>query len=160
MDDLHERAGSTNVIHLHGELTKLRSHSNRYPGPLWGHTEDYTHTIKLGDEGPEGGQLRPDIVWFGEELDPHCLDKTRKAAEEADICIIVGTSMQVMPAASIPFLTKETTLIYYVDPGDVEFSIPKIRKFFFYHFEDDATVGVKKVYEDLQKIAERNKNKK
>ena len=148
VDDLHEKAGSTNIIHLHGELTKLRSELTSY-------RTSYDKDVNLGDLCPDGYQLRPDIVWFGEVLDSDRLDQTRKVASEADYCIVVGTSMQVAPASSIPWLTKETTLTYYVDPGDINFTVPKIRKYFFYHFEDKATVGVPKVYEDLKKIAQK-----
>ena len=101
VDDLHERAGSTNIVHLHGELKKSRS---TFPGS----TEVYncSEDIKIGDKCPRGAQLRPHIVWFGENLDGLDIEKATSAAEECDICIIVGTSMQVFPANQIPFLTK------------------------------------------------------
>ena len=145
VDDLHEKAGSSNVIHLHGEITKLRSEGSNYKS-------EWSKDIKMGDKCPDGYQLRPDIVWFGENLDMSILDKVNKEASSADICIIVGTSMQVQPAASIPWLTKETTLTYYVDPSDADFYVPKLRSYFFYHFKDPATIGIQKVYDDISKI--------
>jgi len=143
--NLHERAGSTNVIHLHGELTKSRS---TFPGS----TESYdcTGDINIGDKCPRGAQLRPSIVWFGENLDPNNIDKAEIAAGECDICIIVGTSMQVFPANQIPFLTKEDCIIFYVDPSDMDFYVPEFRKDFFHHIKEPATTGVQKLLKILK----------
>jgi len=137
VDNLHERAGSTNVIHLHGELTKSRS---TFPGS----TESYDcpGDINIGDKCPKGAQLRPSIIWFGENLDPNNIDKAEIAAGECDICIIVGTSMQVFPANQIPFLTKEDCIIFYVDPSDMDFYVPEFRNDFFHHIKEPATVGM------------------
>jgi len=136
IDNLHELAGSTNVIHLHGEITKLRSDKNRKI------TQEWVGELELGQLASDGSQLRPDVVWFGEELDSDRIEMTKRAAKEADVCIIIGTSMQVSPANGIPFLTKETTLLYYVDPGDKDFDIPTFRKYFFYHIQETATKGM------------------
>jgi len=143
VDDLHERAGSTKVIHLHGEISKVRSENSTefvYP---------YDKDIKIGDLAEDGHQLRPYITWFGENLDWKNVKLAEEAAFDSDVCIIIGTSMQVAPANSIPFQTKETALIYYVDPGDVEFYIPRFREHFFYHINEPATTGIKKVYDEL-----------
>jgi NAD-dependent deacetylase len=143
VDDLHERAGSKKVIHLHGEISKVRSENSTefvYP---------YDKDIKIGDLAEDGHQLRPYITWFGENLDWKNVKLAEEAAFDADVCIIIGTSMQVAPANSIPFQTKETALIYYVDPGDVEFYIPRFREHFFYHINEPATTGIKKVYDEL-----------
>lgn len=146
VDNLHERAGSTNVIHLHGELTKLKSEINdNYIRP-------YDHDLTMGEYCPDGGHMRPDIVWFGENLDFSRTYDTRLAAEKADVCIIVGTSMQVSPANQIPFQTKENCLIYYVDPSDINFNIPKQRRPFFYHIQKSATEGMAEVKNDLETI--------
>ncbi len=108
VDDLHERAGSTEVLHLHGELLKARSTSNPKLNYEW------VRDILLGDKCEEGSQLRPDIVWFGEEVPMmeiayrHCLN--------ADILIVIGTSMQVYPAASLTQFVNHETQIYFVDP--------------------------------------------
>jgi NAD-dependent deacetylase len=146
VDNLHERAGSKNVIHLHGELTKMRSTYDEST------VLDCDGDIKLGDRCPEGSQLRPHIVWFGEMLDRGNLKASRDAAEDADVCIIVGTSMQVAPANTIPFLTQQNSLIYYIDPGEADFHVPSSRSGFFYHINEVATTGTEKVYNELVDI--------
>ena len=143
VDDLHERAGSTDVIHLHGEMSKLRSEYNCEI------TKDYTEDVKLGDLCSEGGQWRPDIVWFGEDLDSNKMFSAKTAAEKADTCIIVGTSLQVYPAYTIPFLTKETTQIFYVDPGELNLKMSNYRRIFFDHVQKIASEGMKDVWTDL-----------
>jgi NAD-dependent deacetylase len=108
VDDLHERAGSSNVIHLHGELLKARSSAS---------TEDIlecTHDILLGDTCENGFQLRPHIVWFGEAVP--LLEHAIAITEKADYLIIVGTSMQVYPAASLIDFVQSGTPIYFIDP--------------------------------------------
>ncbi len=145
VDDLHERAGSTNIVHLHGELKKSRS---TFPGS----TEVYncSEDIKIGDKCPRGAQLRPHIVWFGENLDGLDIEKATSAAEECDICIIVGTSMQVFPANQIPFLTKEDCIIFYVDPSEKDFYVPEFRNDFFHHIKESATTGMQKLVNILK----------
>ena len=109
VDDLHERAGSSKVIHLHGELRKVRS--TKFPGLIKYWEED----CNLGDLCEKGFQLRPHIVWFGEAV-----PKMEEAAEhtsQADIVIIIGTSMQVYPAAGLVGLAKSDISIYYIDPN-------------------------------------------
>jgi NAD-dependent deacetylase len=96
--------------------------------------------------------MRPAVVWFGEELNPMRMYNTTSAAGQADVCIIVGTSMQVSPANSIPWMTKENCLIYYVDPSDINFSVPKQRRPFFYHIQQSASVGMLEVKNDLETI--------
>jgi NAD-dependent deacetylase len=146
IDDLHERAGSTNVIHLHGEIFKMRSSLD----------ETSIHPIKtdiqLGDTAPDGAQWRPHIVWFGEDLDPEFVDMATKAAKECDVCIVVGTSMKVSPANTIPFLTKETAKIYYVDLSDLDFYVPEYRSDLFTHYQELASTGMEKVKNDLKNI--------
>ena len=143
---LLEQAGSTNIIHLHGELSKLRSEYNVDT------KKPFIEDLKLGDLCPEGGQWRPDIVWFGEDLDFQKMEQTKKAAKEADVCIVVGTSMQVSPANGIPWMTKETAIIYYVDPSDINFYVPEYRRGFFYHIQKPASEGMKEVVKDLEEI--------
>lgn len=147
VDDLHERAGSTGVLHLHGELKKARSTVD--PSLIYEWTED----IKLGDKCEKGSQLRPHVTWFGEPLDYTILGRAKYLAEEADIFVVVGTSMAVQPAASIPFMSKETALIYYINPdGLVDVHIPSYRRAFFYHVMDVATTGVQKVIEEIKSL--------
>lgn len=143
--DLHERAGSTNIIHLHGELTKSRS---TFPGST--ETYDCHGDIKIGDKCPRGSQLRPHIVWFSESLDPIKIKNAETESEKCDICIIVGTSMQVSPANQIPFLTKEDCLIYYIDPSDMDFYLDKQRRPFFKHIKETATIGMRKVIDIIK----------
>lgn len=143
VDDLHERAGSNNVIHLHGELLKCRSTGDNT-------IYDCDHDINIGDCCPDGYQLRPHIVWFGENLDTIDLNRAYNEAKSTDICIVIGTSMQVLPAASIPFCTKDNCIIYYIDPSDVNFTVPSDRKIYFYHIRKTATLGMEEVVKDIE----------
>jgi len=145
VDNLHERAGSINVIHLHGELTKSRS---TFPGSTQSY--DCPGDINIGDKCPRGSQLRPHIVWFGENLDPLNIVTAEVAAGKCDICIIVGTSMQVFPANQIPFLTKEDCIIFYVDPNEMDFYVPELRNNFFHHIKEPATTGMQKILKILK----------
>lgn len=108
VDDLHERAGSSNIIHLHGELRKVRS--SRHEHLIYHCEED----INLGDLCEKGYQLRPHIVWFGEMV-PKITDGA-KAVAECNHLIIIGTSMQVYPAAGLVDYAPARVPIYYVDP--------------------------------------------
>ncbi|RTE53131.1 NAD-dependent deacylase [Arenibacter aquaticus] len=108
VDDLHERAGSSNVIHLHGELLKARSIKDPHS------VLDWKTDLRIGDTDREGHQLRPHIVWFGEEVP--LLEKAATITQAANILIIIGTSMQVYPAASLIHYVSQNTPIYFVDP--------------------------------------------
>lgn len=108
IDNLHEKAGSTKVTHLHGELLKVRSTYNDNIVLNW------MKDLHLGDLGPDNKQLRPHIVWFGEMVP--MLDKAIEITSKADILIIIGTSMQVYPAASLVNFIKPNTPIYFIDP--------------------------------------------
>lgn len=112
VDDLHERAGSTNVLHLHGELKKVRSTLD----PSLVYKMD-TWELKEGDECEKGSQLRPHIVWFGEDV-PNIIPAI-EIVNSADILIIVGTSLNVYPAAGLSHEVRPGTPIYLVDPADV-----------------------------------------
>ena len=108
VDDLHERAGSKNVLHLHGELLKVRSTTNENLVYTW------TKDLNLGDKCETGSQLRPHIVWFGEAVP--MLNLAIEITKEADILVIIGTSMQVYPAASLIHYIKNDTPVYFIDP--------------------------------------------
>ena len=108
VDDLHERAGSTSVLHLHGELRKARSTNNETL------VYDWEEDLVLGDLCEEKSQLRPHIVWFGEEVP--MIDKAISLVEKADALIVIGTSMQVYPAAGLVNYIKPNTPIYVIDP--------------------------------------------
>lgn len=146
VDDLHFKAGSTKVIHLHGELNKSRSTLDE--SLIYECLGDMT----INDKCEKGSPLRPHITFFNEKLDSKNLDNAYEALDECDVCIIVGTSMKVYPAAAMPFLTKHTCIIYYVDPSDVSFEVPKHRKGFFYHVKAKATDGMESVMNDLKDI--------
>lgn len=114
VDDLHERAGSTQVIHLHGELTKNCSVKNRqqtYP------VTPKTLALKVGDLAPDGSQLRPFIVWFGEDVP--MMVPAIELAEQADIFVVVGTSLNVYPAAGLLGYVPHSTPVYLIDPKPV-----------------------------------------
>jgi NAD-dependent deacetylase len=116
VDDLHERAGSSNVLHLHGELKKVRSTIDPdliYKMDGW--------ELKMGDHCAKGGQLRPHIVWFGEEV-PN-IQLAAKLFRSADCLIIVGTSLNVYPAASLIHDLKPNSPIYLVDPNEVDIGL-------------------------------------
>ena len=109
VDDLHERAGSSNVLHLHGELRKVRSERNEHL------ITETTEPIYLGDKASDGHQLRPHIVWFGEEVPE--LHNAITITEKADVLIIIGTSMQVYPAANLIHYIPRGIPIYFIDPN-------------------------------------------
>ncbi|SEN83048.1 NAD-dependent deacetylase [Flavobacterium sp. CF108] len=117
VDDLHERAGSTKVLHLHGELLKVRSTRNR------DFILDWTEDLLTGDLDENGHQLRPHIVWFGEEVP--ALEEAIDITETADYFAVIGTSLQVYPAAGLISYAPSTTPVFYIDPKPI--SIPNIR---------------------------------
>ena len=134
VDDLHERGGSTNIIHLHGELTKVCSDDRKK------HVKDIGYTtFTFGDLAPDGQLLRPFIVWFGEAV-----PLIQQAAEEvanADIIIIIGTSLNVYPAAGLLYSAKRDAQIYVIDPKEVQ---PIARTVHF--MKEKATIGMKKLW--------------
>ncbi len=109
VDDLHERAGSSNIIHLHGELLKVRSIGDESL------IYDWKKDLNTGDTCDKGHQLRPHIVWFGEMVP--MLEKAVQITSQSEIVIIVGTSMQIYPAASLVGYARRGVPIYYVDPN-------------------------------------------
>ena len=138
VDNLHERAGSTKIIHLHGELTKVRPENccNDYDGYSEETVFDIGYdTIALGDKAPNGAQLRPHIVWFGEAVPK--IDQAIDAVESADVLLIVGTSLQVYPAAGLYAYAKAGTPIYIIDPAQVPVRDSRIT-----HIKDVATKGM------------------
>lgn len=113
VDDLHERAGSSKVLHLHGELKKARSTQD---ANLIYNLNDWE--LKWGDQCEKGSQLRPHIVWFGEDV-PNII-KAAEIAQTADFFIIVGTSLNVYPAAGLVREVQTNTPVYLIDPAKVE----------------------------------------
>lgn len=136
VDDLHERAGSTNVLHLHGELKKVRSTID----PNLIYTMD-NWELKLGDKCEKGSQLRPHIVWFGEAVP--AIQNAALICEKADIFVVVGTSLNVYPAAGLIDYVPTGVPIFLIDPNDV-----RTNKSFTF-IKEKASVGVKKLIEIL-----------
>lgn len=136
IDNLHEQAGSTNVLHLHGELTKARS--DRDPNLI---VEIGSRDINLGDKAPDGAQLRPHIVWFGEAV-PN-IEPAAELCEQADYFIVVGTSMNVYPAAGLIHYVPKSSPCFLVDPKAVPISRPITI------VQEKAGTGVKKVVDQL-----------
>ena len=116
VDDLHERAGNKNVLHLHGELFKVRSVKN--PDLIY----DWHEDLHLGDLAEDGAQLRPHIVWFGEPVP--MINKAAEIVATAGIFIIVGTSMIVYPAAGLVSYLPKYAPVYYIDPNANKILIP------------------------------------
>ena len=138
VDNLHERAGSTRIIHLHGELTKVR------PENCYNDVDNYSEesvfdigydVVNLGDLAPNGAQLRPHIVWFGEAV-PY-INAAIDHVMDADVLLIVGTSLQVYPAAGLYAYAKADTPIYIIDPADVSVRDGRLT-----HIKDVATSGM------------------
>jgi NAD-dependent deacetylase len=138
VDNLHERAGSTNIFHLHGELTKARSSKN--PNEI---IEIGIKDINIGDKSADGSQLRPHIVWFGEAVP--MIEKAAEMAASADILVVVGTSLQVYPAAGLVQMAGENVPIYIIDPKKPEISGNKNMVF----IEEVGSVGLERLKEIL-----------
>lgn len=140
IDDLHERAGSKKVLHLHGEITKSRSSVDS--------TLVYKITgneIKLGDTCEKGSQLRPHIVWFGEMVP--LMDTANMIAERADIFMVVGTSMAVYPAAGIIDYSPQNIPKYLIDPSDIKVNgIANLQI-----IKEKASIGLPKLASELLK---------
>ena len=108
VDNLHEQVGSTKVLHLHGELLKVRSTKNE------AYILDWQHDLVIGDADDKGNQLRPHIVWFGEMVP--ALEEAITITEQADYVAVIGTSLQVYPAASLMHYANSNVPVYYIDP--------------------------------------------
>ncbi|GHQ21644.1 SIR2 family NAD-dependent protein deacylase [Helicobacter pylori] len=117
VDDLHERAGSSRILHLHGELLSVRSEKD--PNLVYRWEKD----LNLGDLAKDKSQLRPDIVWFGEAVP--LLKEAISLVKQAHLLIIIGTSLQVYPAASLYTHAHKDALIYYIDPKAKNARLPK-----------------------------------
>ena len=117
VDNLHERAGSTLVIHLHGELTKVTSSREPNNPQYIRELRPEEYEVHLGDCATDGSQLRPYIVWFGEEV-PN-IEVAAEQVMQADVLVIIGTSLNVYPAAGLVRFTKSDALIYLIDPAEV-----------------------------------------
>lgn len=108
VDNLHEQAGSTKVLHLHGELLKVRSDSHQFE------VLDWTSDLNIGDVDSKGTQLRPNIVWFGEAVP--AIEEAIGIVETADYLAVIGTSLQVYPAAGLMHYAHRNIPVFYIDP--------------------------------------------
>lgn len=138
VDNLHEQAGASNVIHLHGELSKVRSEDD--PSLIYDIGGD---SIELGDTAEDGAQLRPHVVWFGEPV-PN-MSKASKVVPQADILIVIGTSLVVYPAAGLVDLVDQDIPKYIIDPAT-----PELRTFTGWeHIKEPAAKGAPKLVQEL-----------
>lgn len=138
VDSLHEQAGSSNVIHLHGELSKVRSEKDQ--SLIYDIGGDAIH---VGDTAEDGEQLRPHVVWFGEMV-PN-LEAAADIVSQADILIVIGTSLIVYPAAGLVGYTSEDTPKYLIDP-----EIPEVFNYDnWHHIQERAATGTPKLVEKL-----------
>ena len=146
VDDLHERAGSSRVIHLHGELKKVTSSLNRLnPDCIKDYPLDVP--IRMGDKAADGSQLRPFIVWFGEYLGPEA-EQAVVLVENADIFVVIGTSLVVYPAAGLVNYAHHDVPKFLIDPGDMQGRLPKG----FRHIQKTAVEGVDILMEELANL--------
>ena len=120
VDNLHERAGSTKVIHLHGELTKVTSSREPNNPKYIKELSPECYDVKIGDLADDGSQLRPFIVWFGEAVP--MIETAIDCVEKADIFVIIGTSMNVYPAAGLLNYVGGNVPVYLIDPNPVNIS--------------------------------------
>jgi len=138
VDDLHERGGSSNVIHLHGKLREARSEED--PDVI---VDIGEKAISIGDTAPDGTQLRPNVVWFGEPVP--MVSIAAEKVSSADLFIVVGTSLAVYPAAGLTDYTQPRTEKYLVDPGT-----PELYSYDgWHHIQESAATGVPKLTKQL-----------
>lgn len=142
IDNLHERAGSKNIIHLHGEVTKVRPENCRADEE--GVIDIGYRDINIGDCDKNGVQLRPHIVWFGEEVP--MMSAAIQAVEQADILLVIGSSLAVYPAAGLVHYTRKDCKIFLIDPKPIH-----IAGLNFTQIQEVASVGMEKFIEILRK---------
>lgn len=142
VDNLHERAGSSRVIHLHGELSKVTSSRNKLlPDNIKEYPLDVP--IRLGDKAADGSQLRPYIVWFGEYVDK--MDEAEYWVKQADIFVVIGTSLVVYPAAGLVDYAPKGIPKYLIDPNEMEGGLP----IGFQHIKAKAVQGIDRLVKEL-----------
>lgn len=140
VDNLHERAGSTHVIHLHGELTKVTSSKDRL-NPCCIKDYPLDKPIRLGDKAADGSQLRPFIVWFGEYV--YAMEVAMNYVNSADIFVVIGTSLTVHPAANLVEYTHPEVPKFIIEPNDL--NIPNG----YTHIKNSATKGTERLIDEL-----------
>lgn len=143
VDNLHERAGSHHIIHLHGELTKVCSSYNPNDPRYIRELKPEEFVVKMGDKAVDGSQLRPFIVWFGEAVPE--IETAVNYVEKADIFVIIGTSMNVYPAASLLYYVPSNADVYLIDPKDVNINTRRPIT----HIKKGASEGMKELLQLL-----------
>jgi NAD-dependent deacetylase len=141
IDDLHERAGSTKILHIHGELLKSCSCNNK--NLIYEQKDD----IKIGDKAEDGAQLRPFIVWFGEDVPLY--QTAREIVKESDILLVIGTSLQVYPAAGLIHDIKDDCLLIVINPNETGFGYGQRAVV----MKETATQGMKLLFDKLINLA-------
>lgn len=141
IDDLHERAGSTNILHIHGELFKSCSCNNK--SLIYEQKDD----INIGDKAEDGAQLRPFIVWFGEDVPLY--QNAREIVKESDILLVIGTSLQVYPAAGLIHDIKDDCLLIVINPNETGFGYGQRAVV----MKETATQGMKLLFDKLVNLA-------
>ncbi|MCL8536102.1 NAD-dependent deacylase [Chryseobacterium gallinarum] len=141
IDDLHERAGSTNILHIHGELFKSCSCNDK--SLIYEQKGD----INIGDKAEDGAQLRPFIVWFGEDVPLY--QTAREIVKESDILLVIGTSLQVYPAAGLIHDIKDDCLLIVINPNETEFGYGQRAVV----IKETATQGMKLLFDKLVNLA-------
>lgn len=141
IDDLHERAGSTKILHIHGELFKSCSCNNK--GLIYEQKDD----INIGDKAEDGAQLRPFIVWFGEDVPLY--QDAREIVKESDILVVIGTSLQVYPAAGLIHDIKDDCLLIVINPNETGFGYGQRAVV----MKETATQGMKLLFDKLINLA-------
>ncbi len=142
VDNLHEQAGSSHIVHLHGELNKVRSTLD--PSLVY----DWTEDLNVGDLCDKGAQLRPHIVWFGEAVP--LLEEAAHLTAKAEVVIIIGTSMNVYPAASLVAYAKPGAKIYYIDPNpNISYELSGLKNLEI--IKEKGGVGVPRIVEHLMR---------
>lgn len=149
IDNLHERAGSTDVMHLHGEITKVTSSIDR-DRPDCIQERPLHQAIKLGDKAADGSQMRPYVVWFGESVPQ--FEKAIPIVEEADILVVIGTSLQVYPAAALVRFARPDALTYIINPEAQTLSSAVFDRHFDY-IQQKATIGIESLIDKLSLLS-------
>ena len=127
VDNLHERAGSTNVIHLHGELTKVTSSNDPNNPKFIEELDPSNYEVKIGDKAQDGSQKRPFIVWFGEAVPK--IDDAIESVRKADIFVVIGTSLNVYPAAGLLNYVSPNVPVYVIDPNELPINNGRIGRY-------------------------------
>ena len=140
IDNLHERAGSTDIIHLHGEITKARGEHSLHPVYDIGYND-----IHIGDKDSRGEQLRPHIVWFGEPVP--MIEKAAEVVSQCDILLVIGTSLAVYPAAGLVGYVRAGVPVYLIDPSPISLHYSHYTQ-----IQDVATSGMRKFKDEINRL--------